>query len=132
MQPSPFRVGIDLVSIRQIQDSLANFGTKFLQRIFTPGEQEYCTSLASAEATTQSLAARFAAKEATIKILRPDATDALDWYDIEVHRHPQGSCEIILHGEVAARAHQMGIVALSLSLSHEGEYAIAVVLADFA
>jgi holo-[acyl-carrier protein] synthase len=75
-----------------------------------------------------SLAARFAAKEAVIKALALSEA-GISWRDIEVVKLPDGHCELQLHGRVAARAHQAGCRQWQLSLSHEGDYAGAVVMA---
>jgi holo-[acyl-carrier protein] synthase len=75
---------------------------------------------------------RFAAKEATLKALRPEDPSA-DWRSIEVRRHdPSGRCDVVLHGEMAALAAQQGIETLSLSMSHHEDHAIAVVMAQAA
>lgn len=116
------RVGIDLVRIGAIAESLEHFGERFLQRIFTPAEIAYAMS--SPVLATSRLAARFAAKEATRKAL---CFDGISWCDIEVVRQASGACEIALHGD-AGVAH--GLKPLALSMSHEGDYATAVVIAD--
>jgi holo-[acyl-carrier protein] synthase len=130
MRASPYRVGIDVVDVRHIQDSIHRFGNRFLNRLFTTEEQMYCNSLSNSTAISQSFAVRFAAKEATVKVLRPE-TAMLDWRTIEIRRHQAGFCDIVLHEEAAELAQQRGIVTLSVSMSHEAEYATAVVVADF-
>jgi holo-[acyl-carrier protein] synthase len=130
MQASPYRVGIDIVDVHHLQDSIERFGNRFLDRLFTKEEQAYCKSLSNNAAITQSFAARFAAKEATIKVLRPEAA-MLDWRTIEIRRHQAGYCDIALYEEAADLAQQRGIVTLSVSMSHETGYATAVVVADF-
>jgi holo-[acyl-carrier protein] synthase len=101
-----------------------------LNRLFTEEEQAYCNILANNEATSQRFAARFAAKEATIKVLRPE-TAMLDWRTIEIRRHQAGYCDIALYEDAADLARQRGIITLSVSMSHEAGYATAVVIADF-
>jgi holo-[acyl-carrier protein] synthase len=113
-------VGIDLVSIPRIAESVATFGDKFLARVFTTGE------LAYARAKPESLAARFAAKEATKKAL---ALDGVGWNEIEVVRRPNGACELQLHGAARAAAAEIGATDFALSLSHEDNFATAVVVA---
>ena|SRR5689334_18325473 len=130
MNPSPYRVGIDIVLVKQIQESIERFGKRFLNRVFTMEEQTYCRSHSSALAVAQSFASRFAAKEATIKVLRPEKFWG-DWREIEVRRKQDGSCDIILHNEAKALAQSRSIAALSLSMSHEADYATAIVIADF-
>ncbi len=115
-------VGIDLVRVSRIQESLEKFGERFLKKVFTDDEIAYAT--AAPAHTAERLAARFAAKEAAIKAL--DVANTGTWRDIEVCRTLEGRCTLQLHGGVRAAA---GPVALSVSLSHEGDYATAVVLA---
>ncbi|HEX4208299.1 MAG TPA: holo-ACP synthase [Ktedonobacteraceae bacterium] len=129
MKALPYQVGIDIVKVCHIQDSIERFGNRFLNRIFTKGELAYCQSLSSASAVAQSMAARFAAKEATIKVLRPEVY-MLDWRNIEIHRSEGGWCDLVLSGEATDLARSRGIAAFSVSMSHEEEYATAVVIAD--
>jgi len=130
MKASPYRVGIDIVDVRHIQDSIERFGERFLNRLFTREEQAYCQGLLSSTAIAHSFAARFAAKEATVKVLRPE-TMPLDWQTIEIQRHKAGYCTIALYAAAADLAQERGIITLSVSMSHEADYATAVVIADF-
>lgn len=116
------RVGIDLVRTSDVGASIASFGDRYLRRVFTEGEIAYAT--ASPDQTTARLAARFAAKEATMKAL--DLSErGVNWNDIEVVKLPSGAPSIVLHGRAAEAAADLD---LSVSLSHEGDYATAVVL----
>jgi holo-[acyl-carrier protein] synthase len=119
-------VGIDLVMVSRIEASLAQFGDRFLRRVFTEGEVAY--AMASPARTGERLAARFAAKEATIKAL--DLSDrGVGWRQIEVAREDSGRCRLILHGAARTAADDAGVAELSVSLTHEGDYSAAVVLA---
>lgn len=117
-------VGVDLVQISDVARSLDSLGDRYVRRVFTDGEIAYCT--ASPEMATARFAARFAAKEATLKALRLH-DHGLDWRAIEVRQEPAGWCELQLHGDAAALAEQAGWMSASLSLSHEGDYATAMV-----
>lgn len=122
------RVGIDLVQVARTQESLDRFGQRFLSRVFTT--REVSDSFAAPAVAVHRLAARFAAKEATIKVLRPGAE--LRWIDfrsIEVQRQPDGSPQLVLTGDAAALAAAAQLGAFTLSMSHEGDYATAVVVA---
>jgi len=125
------RVGLDLVSIDDVADSVQRFGDRYLTRIYTPHEIETCRMSvevgAPEELAVDSLAARFAAKEAVMKVLRPVGMQ-LDWRTIEVHRTAGGWCEIRLSGRAAELAVQAGIDELSVSLTHEAAVAGAVVV----
>lgn len=119
-------VGIDLVMVSRVQASLSRFGERFLRRVFTDTEIAYATSVPDLAA--ERLAARFAAKEAAIKAL--DLAElGVGWREIEVAREQSGKCRLILHGAARAAADDAGVSELSVSLSHEGDYSAAVVLA---
>ena len=121
-------VGIDLVMVSRVEESLSRFGDRFLRRVFTEGEIAYATS--SPAATAERLAARFAAKEAAIKAIGlTGANLGIGWRDIEVAREDSGRCRLILHGAARAAADDAGVAELSVSLTHEGDYSAAVVLA---
>jgi holo-[acyl-carrier protein] synthase len=119
------RVGTDLVQISRIAESIEQFGEKFIRRLFTEGEIAYATSSVPLQA--ERFAARFAAKEATIKALSL-ADVGLDWKHIEVQRAATGECTLKLHGAAHAAAIKAGIRETSVSLSHDGDYATAVVV----
>jgi holo-[acyl-carrier protein] synthase len=118
---SRLRVGIDLVQVSRIAGSLASFGERFLARIYTP------TELAYARGEPERLAARFAAKEAAKKALD---LDGVAWRDIEVVRGPSGGLDLRLHGAARAAADALGTRELALSMSHEGDFATAIVIAQ--
>jgi holo-[acyl-carrier protein] synthase len=117
-------VGLDIVQISRIDDSLRQFGAAFEERLFTLEEREYAHSVIGLAA--QRLAARFAAKEAVIKALRLSEA-GIGWRDIEVQRLADGDCAIRLHGRARELADQRGVWQILLSLSHDGDYAGAVV-----
>jgi holo-[acyl-carrier protein] synthase len=119
-------VGLDLVMVSRVEASLARFGERFLRRIFTETEIAYATSAPALAA--ERLAARFAAKEATMKALDL-ANRGVGWRQIEVAREESGKCRLILYGAARAAADDAGVAELSVSLSHEGDYSAAVVLA---
>ena len=119
-------VGIDLVRVSRVTESLDRFGDRFLRRVFTEGEIAYAHT--SPALASERLAARFAAKEAAIKALDL-AEQGVTWRSIEVERDPRGSCRLVLHGSARKAADAAGFNELSISLSHEGDYATAVVLA---
>lgn len=120
------RVGIDIVDIERIRESLQAFGDRFERRLFTPQEISYAGQTPSL--APQRYAARFAAKEAALKALQ--LTEAgIDWRHLEVVRMHNGECSLRLHGKAAALARDVAPDALSLSLSHDGAYAVACVVA---
>jgi holo-[acyl-carrier protein] synthase len=125
-QRTAVRVGADVVAVHQVAASVEHFGTRYLERVYTPHEIDSCAGSSTVRAA--SLAARFAAKEATVKVLRPSGHQP-DWRSMEVRRHADGWCTIALTGHAAALADQAGIGELAVSLTHEGDVAAAVVVA---
>lgn len=126
------RVGVDLVSVDEVAESVRHFGDRYVTRIYTPHEIESCRRPAAEDGpgspdayAIESLAARFAAKEAVMKVLRPVGMQ-LDWRTIELHRMTGGWCEVRLSGRAAAMAEQAGIEELAVSLTHESSIAGAV------
>lgn len=120
--------GVDLVAVDRIAESLARHGDRFLERLYTARERaDACGVPALRE---QRLAARFAAKEAAIKALGLVEV-GLGWRDIEVVRHRDGACSLRLTGAAERQAAHLGLRDLALSLSHEGNWAIAMVQARF-
>jgi holo-[acyl-carrier protein] synthase len=122
------RVGFDLVQVSQLQDSIRRFGDAFTHRLFTTEEIGYASQDAAVFAPR--LAARFAAKEALIKALQLSEA-GISWRDIEVVKLVDGDCRLELRGKAASLAREMGLCQLLLSLSHDGDYAGAVVTARF-
>lgn len=125
-----FSIGVDIVEVHRIEAAAARWSERFLRRVFTPQELAYCAGRA------QSLAGRFAAKEAVSKALgtgwaaqQPHAAGWVDWTEIEVVRQESGEPGVLLHGKAAARAGALGLVGWRLSISHTESYAVAFVLA---
>ncbi|NPC57361.1 holo-ACP synthase [Caenimonas sp. S4] len=121
-------MGFDLTQISAIAESIDCFGSVYANRLFTPGELAYANS--GRGMCAQRLAARFAAKEAVIKALRLSEA-GVNWRDIEVVKRADGDCALSLHGRAAELAAAMGASQLLLSLSHDGDYAGAVVTVLF-
>lgn len=120
------RVGIDVTDVRAIAASLEAFGARFLARIFREDEVSY--AVAAPAHTAHRLAARFAAKEAAMKAFGWSEA-GVGWRDIEVRRGADGACSLGLHGRAAELAQATGCSEVALSLSHDGDYAAAVVAA---
>jgi holo-[acyl-carrier protein] synthase len=118
-------VGIDVQPIDEVEASLNSFGNRYRHLLFTDNELENC---GDNPATASRLAARFAAKEAVLKILNVGES-VPSWRSIEVQRTNDGRPEIVLYDEAAALARRGGIRDLSVSLSHAGGIATAAVVA---
>jgi holo-[acyl-carrier protein] synthase len=119
--------GIDIAEVPRIRQSIARFGDRFLQRIFTAGEIRYCDSKAN---RVERYAARFAAKEAAMKALGTGWSHGVRWRDCEVVRLPGGRPTITFHGRADEIAAKLGVKNAALSLSHTAEQAIAQVILE--
>jgi holo-[acyl-carrier protein] synthase len=119
------RTGVDLIEIERLRAAVERHGERLLQRVFTPAE------LRAAQGRAESLAARFAAKEAVAKALGTGIwRSGICWTDIEVAKEfATGAPQLALHGAAAERAQAMGLHEWSVSLSHDREQAIAFAVA---
>jgi holo-[acyl-carrier protein] synthase len=120
--------GIDLVEIKRIQQSSQRYGQRFLDRVYTAAEQAYC--MRKRKNAAESLAARFAAKEAGAKALGTGISRGVNWLEIEVGREPGGRPILLFHGRAAQIAEHLGVVHTALSLTHTAELAMASVLLE--
>jgi holo-[acyl-carrier protein] synthase len=111
-------VGLDLVEIDRIKRILERHGDRFLARVYTERE------IQDSDGRTESLAARFAAKEAVMKAL---GTGAMDFREIEVYRDPGERPRVRLHGRARARAEALGTQGIAVSLTHSRTTAAASV-----
>jgi holo-[acyl-carrier protein] synthase len=121
-------VGTDLIEVASVAESIQRFGDRYLTRVYTPTERRYCAR-AGRDAALH-FAARFAAKEAVMKVLRPTPSDALTWTSIEVVRSADGGCGVRLRGTARKLALRAALGAFAISLSHDKRYAIAVAVAE--
>lgn len=118
-----YAIGVDLAETGRMREMIKRYGDRFLRRVFTAQEIEYCRrkQVGSAE----SFAARFAAKEAVFKAAGTGLTVGMRWHDVEVLNDAHGRPEVQLHGKTAAMlAGRM----VHISLSHTGDTAIAMVV----
>ena len=120
--------GIDLAEIARIRHAVQRYGQRFLDRVYLASEQAYCLRKRNA---AESLAARFAAKEAAAKALGTGIAHGVGWLEIEVARQPGQRPTICFHGRAAEIAARQGVIRAHLSLTHTAELAAAsVVLED--
>lgn len=122
------RTGIDLVSVEAVRESLQAYGDRYLGRTYT--EREVADCQGDSGPAPERLAARFAAKEATMKALRLPPDEGLDWRSIELVREHEGWTSIRLSGRARELAARAGIVHMAVSVTHEGPFAAAVVIAS--
>jgi holo-[acyl-carrier protein] synthase len=117
--PETTELGIDIIRVSRIKDSLARFGDRFTQRVLTPAEAAYVRG------RPETMAGRWAAKEAVSKVLGLGVR-GIGWRDIEIERLPTGQPAVKLHGRAQRRAEQLGMGRVAVSISHESDYAVAI------
>jgi holo-[acyl-carrier protein] synthase len=120
-------LGTDLIEIERIQASMDRFGERFLERVFTVGEIAYCMRK---KQPAESLAARFAAKEAGAKALGTGISHGVSWKEIEVTREMGQRPMLHFRGRAGELAEAMGVRRVQLSLSHGRKLAIAVAIVE--
>jgi holo-[acyl-carrier protein] synthase len=114
-------VGIDVVLISRVRKVLERHPERFLQRVYTPEEVAFCRG------RVHELAVRFAAKEAVMKALGTGAR-GLAWREIEILPNRRGKPLVYLHGDAKKRGETIGLKGVDISLTHEGDLAIAAVV----
>jgi holo-[acyl-carrier protein] synthase len=125
----PLRVGLDLVAVAGVEQALrGEHRAHYLERIYTEREVDECRG-PSGRVEPERLAARFAAKEAAIKAL-PGAGEGIRLTAIEVRSEPDGQVRLELSGRAAEIAAEAGIEELAVSLTHDGGFAAATVVAS--
>lgn len=123
------RTGVDMVKIARIADVVVRHGNRFLLRVLSTEEIAICAGRIPA------IAARWAAKEAIAKMLGvgirglASGADAIPWHDIEIQRDVAGKPLICLHRYAATIAAAQGLSSFDISISHDGDYAIASAVA---
>ncbi|HKI78681.1 MAG TPA: holo-ACP synthase [Ignavibacteriaceae bacterium] len=116
-------VGVDIIEISRIQDSVDKYGDKFLNKIYTKSELEYCLSKSS---KYQHLAARFAAKEAVYKALTTGWHEVATWQDIEISNTPNGMPVVTLTGKL--KDFLSKDKNLKISISHSRDYVVCMAI----
>ena len=112
-------LGIDIINVGRIRETLARFGPRFSRRVLTDREAGYVRD------RPETLAGRWAAKEAVSKVLGLGVR-GVGWRDIEIVRLPTGQPAVALGGRALARAGQLGMGRIAVSISHERDYAVAI------
>lgn len=124
------RVGIDAQPVADVRQALIDHGDRYRRRLFTEREVEACGGWAADPAlAAEGLAARFAAKEATLKALRV-ADRIPSWTEIEIVRAPGGWVTLALTGVAFELAEEAELTAFEISMTHTADLAIAVVVAS--
>ena len=119
--------GIDLTEIARIQHSIDRYGSRFLNRVYTAAEQAYCMRRRN---STESFAARFAAKEASAKALGTGISRGVNWLEIEVVRAPGSRPTVQFHGRAGQFAARLWVTRAALSITHTNDVAMASVILE--
>ncbi len=122
-----FGTGIDIVDISRFERFVAEKNVSLFQRLFTAGEIDYC---AAKKRSAQHYALRFAAKEAFLKALGTGLREGLSWRDMEVVHDSYGKPALKLSGEAERLFVSKGLTSCFLSLSHDGNCAVASVILE--
>ena len=117
-------IGIDLVSIRRIERVIQRWGLKFVLKVFTPTEIEYCE--ARKEGT--SICCPFCCQGGCGEDVGPG--QGIGWKDIEVRNDKNGKPGLLLHGKARLLAEEMGIKKIHLDISHEKDMAVAQLIGE--
>ena len=115
--------GIDIIEIGRIEEAVARWGERFLHRVYTDSELSLCGK------KPPSLAARFAGKEAVMKLLGTGTT-GVGWREIEVLANQAGKPLLNLYGRAKTEAAMLGLTDIAISLSHSRAYAIAAAVSS--
>jgi len=120
-------IGIDLVEIARLKRSIERFNERFLKRIYTVRELEYCQQKLIRE---KHYAVRFAAKEAMVKAIGIGVRNGITWQDIEVVNDGMGKPEIRTYGKCKQIMSILKVNRIHISLSHTENYGIAMVVLE--
>jgi holo-[acyl-carrier protein] synthase len=119
--------GVDLAEVARIRTAIERYGSRFTDRIFTPGEIAYVERKAN---RFERYAGRFAAKEAGMKAIGTGWKRGVRWQDFEVANLPSGRPTLRLHGVAAQIAERMGVKSVQLSITHTAELGMAHVILE--
>jgi len=120
-------IGVDIVEIRRLRQALARQGERFMHRVYTPEEQDFCRRR---QDPAPFLAVRFAAKEALFKAIGTGWARGVTWLDVEVRRTEGEAPRLVLRGKAREISDRLGARSLHVSLSHSSDYAVAVVILE--
>lgn len=122
-----YGIGIDLVNIKRMGKVIDRWGKKFINRVFTAQEIDFCFR---GSKSVSSLALRFAAKEAFSKAIGLGMKKGIRWQDIEVVQNPSGRPDLNVTGKALSFCHEEGIRSWCVTLTDEGDYGIAMVILE--
>ena len=118
-------LGMDITEVDRMEAAIGRRGRAFLERLFTPAEIAYCERHRN---RAERFAGRFAAKEAAMKALGTGWARGVRWIDIEVVRQPSGKPTLALSGSARKIADQLGVKHIAVTITHDGNTALAQVI----
>ena len=119
------KIGTDICQINRVQSVYKKYGKRFVKRVLTENEIKYIAS--NKKHLISRLAGRYAAKEATSKVLGTGLRGVY-FKEIEILREPNGAPKIVLHKRAKLKAKEKGLDCFEISISHERDFAIAIVI----
>ncbi len=122
-----YGIGVDITDITRFERFLEEGKDALIRRVFTSGEISYCSCK---KRSAQHYALRFAAKEAFFKALGLGLREGMSWHDVEVVRDELGKPDLLLRGRAAEIFADKGLTRSLTSLSHDGAYAVAMVVLE--
>jgi holo-[acyl-carrier protein] synthase len=120
-------IGIDVIEVQRIKESMERFGDRMLNRLFTKPEIEYCSARKN---PALHLAGRFAAKEAAFKALGKGWGGDISWKDVEITNLPSGAPQIAFYGKALELKNSKNITGAFVSISHIEQIATAIVIVE--
>lgn len=116
-------IGIDIIEVERIESAIKQWNKRFLNRVYTEAERKIC------QGRIPALAARFAGKEAVMKVLGT-GTKGVGWQEIEILADARGKPLVQLYGKARERAKKLNLSKFSISLSDTKQYAVAAAIAS--
>jgi len=116
-------IGIDIIEVERIESAIKQWEKRFLNRVYTEAELKIC------QGRIPALAARFAGKEAIMKVLGT-GTKGVGWQEIEILADARGKPLVQLYGKARERAKNLNLNEFSISLSDTKQYAVAAAVAS--
>jgi holo-[acyl-carrier protein] synthase len=120
-------VGVDIAEVARVREAIERHGERFLQRVFTPVEVEYCQRHKN---SYERFAARFAVKEAAMKALGTGWRGGVTWRDFELSNAASGKPDLQLTGKALEIYRSLGAARIVVSLTHADSYALAQVIIE--
>lgn len=120
-------IGTDIIEVKRIQEAIDKYGDRFVRRLFTTVEIEYCSAR---KAAALHYAGRFASKEAAFKALQRGWGGEVSWKDVEIENDAAGAPHMRFYGKALEIAQEKKVTAAHVSISHIQDLATAIVVLE--